>query len=140
MTLSACTPPLSEAILIWDFLMKHGISIWNVLTVAAQITLMERELLSTEHPMKLLRTLPDLKSNIIIEESHNIYASLMEHRPEILNLLERHGREEICEPCSASSLLSNILLDQQENMKFMTVPMKLNVDLTEFGEVDDADW
>ena len=44
MTFCAATPPLQEALKIWDFLLTHGMH-FNVLCVIAQLELMRDKLL-----------------------------------------------------------------------------------------------
>lgn len=66
LTLSACTPPLPEVLILWDFLLAYGPHL-NILCVVAQLLLMRKELLAAQSPMKLLRTFPPLQSKKIIQ-------------------------------------------------------------------------
>ncbi|RPB19829.1 TBC-domain-containing protein [Terfezia boudieri ATCC MYA-4762] len=66
LTLSACTPPLPEVLVLWDFLLAYGPHL-NILCVVAQLLLMRKELLAAQSPMKLLRTFPPLQSKKIIQ-------------------------------------------------------------------------
>ena len=45
LTLSACTPPLPEVLLLWDFLFAYG-SHLNILCICSQLVLMREELLA----------------------------------------------------------------------------------------------
>ena len=65
LTLSACTPPLSEVLILWDFYFARGVHL-NVLAVVAQLTLMRDKILSSDNPGKELRTLPHLQAKKII--------------------------------------------------------------------------
>ena len=60
MTLSACTPPLSEALVLWDFLIAYGPHM-NILCVIAQLIMMREQLMAAASPMSLLRKFPPLK-------------------------------------------------------------------------------
>ena len=66
LTLSACTPPLSEVMLLWDFLFAWGVHL-NVLAVVAQLVMMREKLLGSPSPGKELRTFPQLKARKIVE-------------------------------------------------------------------------
>lgn len=44
MTFSACTPPLSEAVLLWDVFMAKGFH-WSLLCVVAQVLLIRGKLM-----------------------------------------------------------------------------------------------
>ena len=65
LTLSACTPPLSEVLTLWDFYFAWGVHL-NVLAVVAQLMLMRDKILASENPGKELRTLPNLQAKKII--------------------------------------------------------------------------
>lgn len=65
MTLCACTPPLSEVLQLWDFLLAFGVH-FNVLCIAAQLHIMRNDLLQHASPMTLLRNLPPLDARRII--------------------------------------------------------------------------
>lgn len=65
LSLSACTPPLDELLRLWDFLFAFGVHL-NIVCVVAQIVCIREDLLSAEKPNQLLRTLPQLDSNLII--------------------------------------------------------------------------
>lgn len=47
LTLSACTPPLPEVLILWDFLLAYGPHL-NILCVVAQLLLMRKELLAAQ--------------------------------------------------------------------------------------------
>ena len=46
MTFSACTPPLSEALKLWDFIFAFGAQM-NILCVLAQIRFIRQELIDS---------------------------------------------------------------------------------------------
>lgn len=60
LTLSACTPPLSEVLTLWDFFIAYGPHM-NILCVIAQLILMREQIMSSTSPMSLLRKFPALK-------------------------------------------------------------------------------
>ena len=64
MTLSACTPPLQEVLIIWDFLVAYGAHM-NILCIIAQLIMMREQLLSSPSPMSLLRKFPSMKADKI---------------------------------------------------------------------------
>ncbi|SCV69532.1 BQ2448_2552 [Microbotryum intermedium] len=86
LTFCASTPPLHEVLELWDFLLSWGVGL-NVICVVAQLWLMRDGLLASNSPMKLLRTLPPLRSKDIIplvvqfigELELELYASVMRH-------------------------------------------------------------
>lgn len=45
LTMSACTPPLPEVLLLWDFLFAYGLHL-NILCICAQLMMMREELLA----------------------------------------------------------------------------------------------
>ncbi|OCF44101.1 cell cycle arrest protein BUB2 [Kwoniella heveanensis CBS 569] len=65
MTLCACTPPLEEVLILWDFLLAFGLHL-NVLCVIAQLLLIRQELMDSPSPMKILRTFPPLDARPVI--------------------------------------------------------------------------
>ncbi|KIM19776.1 hypothetical protein M408DRAFT_334273 [Serendipita vermifera MAFF 305830] len=65
LTLCACTPPLEEVLRLWDFLLAYGLHL-NILCVIGQLLLIRGDLMSSQSPMKLLRTFPPLDSQQII--------------------------------------------------------------------------
>ncbi|ORY81962.1 TBC-domain-containing protein [Protomyces lactucae-debilis] len=65
MTLSACTPPLQEVLVLWDFLVAYGPHL-NVLCVLAQIIMMREAIMAPgASPMALLRKFPPLKGKTV---------------------------------------------------------------------------
>lgn len=68
LTLSACTPSLSQVLELWDFLFAFGCHN-NIFFVIAQIILIRDEILNSENPMTLLREFPSLDSKKIIKLS-----------------------------------------------------------------------
>jgi cell cycle arrest protein BUB2 len=66
LTLSACTPPLPEVLLLWDFLLAWGVHL-NLLAVVAQVVLMRDGLLAERSPGRLLRSFPPLRARVVIE-------------------------------------------------------------------------
>ncbi|KAF8477421.1 rab-GTPase-TBC domain-containing protein [Kalaharituber pfeilii] len=88
LTLSACTPPLPEVLILWDFLLAYGPHL-NILCVVAQLLLMRDDLLAAQSPMKLLRTFPPLQSKTIIK----IAVSLVKRIPQpLFDSLVNHAR------------------------------------------------
>ena len=108
LTLSACTPPLPEVLILWDFLLAYGPHL-NILCVVAQLLLMRDDLLAAQRyflflpinninssnlktnnsPMKLLRTFPPLQSKHIIK----IAVSLVKRIPQpLFDQLVNHAR------------------------------------------------
>ncbi|KAI9142459.1 rab-GTPase-TBC domain-containing protein [Paraphysoderma sedebokerense] len=86
LTFCACTPPLSEVLKLWDFLISYGIHL-NVLCVIAQLLLIRDDILKSERPMKLLRTFPPLNAKSTI----TIAVSLVKQLPnDLYDLLVRH--------------------------------------------------
>ncbi|KAH9930692.1 TBC-domain-containing protein [Fomitopsis serialis] len=65
LTLCACTPPLDQVLLLWDFLLAFGVHL-NVLCVIAQLLLMREEVMASSSPMRLLRTFPPLEALPVI--------------------------------------------------------------------------
>lgn len=148
MTMSACTPPLAEAMLLWDFLLENssgdGMAVWNVLTVAAQVTLLEHRLLpvdgecadNAEHPMKVLRTLPDLDAERVIAESRRLMGILLDvdekgggHKGEgarLLDLMARHAREPVEMEARPSVSAPSDKAAMPAVKKFIQVPLKLS--------------
>jgi cell cycle arrest protein BUB2 len=47
LTFSACTPPLSEVLLLWDFLLAYGIHM-NILAIISQLIILRDDIL--QHP------------------------------------------------------------------------------------------
>lgn len=68
LTLSACTPPLSEVLILWDFLFSYGVHL-NIFFIIAQIILIRDKLLQSSNPMTLLREFPPLDAKHIIKLS-----------------------------------------------------------------------
>jgi cell cycle arrest protein BUB2 len=86
LTFSAGTPPLSELLILWDFMFAYGCHL-NILFVIAQLTLMREELLESQSPIALLRSFPPLKAKEIIKLGVSFVARLPN---EIYDLLCRH--------------------------------------------------
>ena len=86
MTLSACTPPLAEVLILWDFLVAYGAHM-NVLCVIAQIILMREQLMHSQSPMSLLRKFPQLKGKRVTEIAVSFVPSIGK---ELYALLARH--------------------------------------------------
>lgn len=90
MTLSACTPPLSELLNLWDLYFAYGCSL-NIIAVVAQVVDMRQQLLQSEQPAALLRKLPPLNC----ESIKTIMLAIMKHIPEDLwDLVRRHAFDE----------------------------------------------
>ncbi|KAM0799274.1 rab-GTPase-TBC domain-containing protein [Usnea florida] len=71
LTMSACTPPLPEVLLLWDFLFSYG-SHLNILCICSQLMMMREELLADPSPGKLLRSFPPLQAKEIIALTVNL--------------------------------------------------------------------
>ncbi|KAL0076550.1 bub2 protein [Phycomyces blakesleeanus] len=65
LSFSACTPPLSELLQLWDVMFAFGAHL-NILYIIAQIGMVRHELLHSSSPMKILRKLPPLQAKTII--------------------------------------------------------------------------
>jgi hypothetical protein len=106
LTFSACTPPLAEVLLLWDFLLAYGVHM-NILAIISQLIILRDEILqhpsyftsitpphsldsitlTNGRPMKLLRKLPPLNSRKVIALSvsflrkipQDVYALLASH-------------------------------------------------------------
>ncbi|KAI8639840.1 rab-GTPase-TBC domain-containing protein [Parasitella parasitica] len=90
MTFSACTPPLSELLQLWDYMFAFGIHL-NILFIIAQLALIRSELLKSPSPANLLRTLPPLNADKII----NLTVSLCRNLPaDLYDKLVRHSYDE----------------------------------------------
>ncbi|KAG0252974.1 hypothetical protein BG011_006626 [Mortierella polycephala] len=86
LTICACTPPLDQAMQLWDFLLAWGIHL-NIICIIAQLHLIRDELMSHASPMKLLRIFPDLDADKIIHETIRMVKLLPD---ELYDLLVRH--------------------------------------------------
>ncbi|KAG0304532.1 hypothetical protein BGZ98_005418 [Dissophora globulifera] len=86
LTLCACTPPLDQAMQLWDFLLAWGIHL-NIICIIAQLHLIRNELMGHFSPMKLLRIFPDLEADKIIRETIRMVKLLPD---ELYDLLVRH--------------------------------------------------
>lgn len=86
LTFSAGTPPLSEALILWDFLFAYGPHL-NILFVIAQLTLIRSQLFEANSPMSLLRNFPQLKAREIIKLGISFVPLLPDS---LYDLLQRH--------------------------------------------------
>lgn len=86
LTFSACTPPLSQVLYLWDFLLAFGVHL-NILCVIAQLLLIRDKILSHPSPMRLLRTFPPLQASAVIALSVSLVRQLPEH---LYDLVARH--------------------------------------------------
>lgn len=86
LTFSTCTPPLSEVLILWDFLFAYGCHM-NILLVVAQLVLMRSLLLESKSPMALLRNFPPVRAQEVIKLSISFVTRLPNH---IYDLLVRH--------------------------------------------------
>ncbi|KFH66650.1 hypothetical protein MVEG_07175 [Podila verticillata NRRL 6337] len=86
LTICACTPPLDQAMQLWDFLLAWGIHL-NIICIIAQMHLIRDDLMSHASPMKLLRIFPDLDADKIIGETIKMVKLLPD---ELYDLLVRH--------------------------------------------------
>ncbi|KAB2577735.1 hypothetical protein BFW01_g4424 [Lasiodiplodia theobromae] len=65
LTMCACTPPLPEVLLLWDFLFAYGPHL-NILCIVAQLVLIRDQILASPSPNQILRSLPPLQAKSII--------------------------------------------------------------------------
>lgn len=96
LTLSACTPPLSEALKLWDFLLSYGTGL-NVLLVVAQLSLAREQLLGSkkDQVIKTLRTFPRLDdAKRVIGRACGDVKRL---EPAIVELVGRHAWDPQCD-------------------------------------------
>ncbi|RKP02478.1 hypothetical protein CXG81DRAFT_29500 [Caulochytrium protostelioides] len=86
MTFSACTPPLSEVLQLWDLLLAYGVHL-NIIAIVAQLHLIRDQILATPQPNRLLRQFPELRATAVTE----LTLTLLPRIPEDLyDLLVRH--------------------------------------------------
>ncbi|KAG9201553.1 hypothetical protein G6514_005560 [Epicoccum nigrum] len=86
LTMCACTPPLPEVLLLWDFLFAYGPHL-NILCIVAQLVLIRTEILSSPSPNQILRNLPALQARRIIDVAvsfsgripEDMYAEIVSH-------------------------------------------------------------
>lgn len=90
MTLSACTPPLSEVLVLWDFLHAYGAHM-NILCIVAQLIMIREKLLASLSPMSLLRKLPNLQGERIKQLAISFLPSISE---DFYGQLVRHCYDE----------------------------------------------
>ncbi|VEU21645.1 DEKNAAC102237 [Brettanomyces naardenensis] len=86
LTLSACTPPFTEVLELWDFLFSYGVHL-NIFFIIAQIILIRKELLNSKNPMMLLRQFPDLDAKKVIKLSLSFVKIIPE---ELYDLIVKH--------------------------------------------------
>lgn len=91
MTLSACTPPLSEVLILWDFLFAYGVNL-NILFVIAQMNVMRESLLESSSPMSLLRAFPPLQAKEVIKLGLSFVAKLPD---QVWDLVKRHPYDDL---------------------------------------------
>ncbi|VVT54433.1 uncharacterized protein SAPINGB_P004073 [Magnusiomyces paraingens] len=111
LTFSAGTPPLSQALVLWDFLFAYGPHL-NVLFVIAQLTLMRSHLFEAQSPMTLLRNFPPLQAQEIIKLAISFVPLLPDW---LYDLLVRHPFD----PAVSSQLAARSLRSRSSriNMK-----------------------
>ncbi|KAK9471799.1 rab-GTPase-TBC domain-containing protein [Dipodascopsis tothii] len=86
LTLSACTPPLAEVLVLWDFLLAFGVHM-NILAVVAQLLLMRDALMAATSPVALLRTFPVLQARKVVTLAVSFVRVLPE---DLFDVLVRH--------------------------------------------------
>lgn len=86
LTLGACTPPLSEVLVLWDFLFSYGVHL-NIFFIIAQLVLIRKQLLESDNPMVLLRQFPRLDSKRIIKLSLSFLKVIPD---DLYDLIVRH--------------------------------------------------
>lgn len=87
MTFSACTPPVSELLHLWDYMFACGIHL-NILFIIAQLALIRSEILQSPSPVKILRVLPPLRAKEIINITKSLCKNLS---PDLYDKLVRHA-------------------------------------------------
>ncbi|EGV66746.1 hypothetical protein CANTEDRAFT_112135 [Yamadazyma tenuis ATCC 10573] len=87
LTLSACTPPLSSVLKLWDFLFAYGPHM-NILFIVAQLINNRSSLLASSQPMELLRKFPPLEESEIIKLSLSFVPELPK---KLFDMIVRHG-------------------------------------------------
>ncbi|KAI9485048.1 TBC-domain-containing protein [Zychaea mexicana] len=90
LTFSACTPPLAEVLRLWDVMLAFGFHL-NILYIVAQLQLARDDIIDCPSPMKILRKLPPLKSQAIIQIA---VASCKKLPPKLYESLVRHLYDE----------------------------------------------
>ncbi|KAI8982089.1 rab-GTPase-TBC domain-containing protein [Mycotypha africana] len=90
MTLSACTPPSSELLYLWDFMFSYGLHL-NILFIIAQLALIRTELLHSDHPANLLRVLPPLRARKIVHLTKSLCKKISD---DLYDKLVRHTYDE----------------------------------------------
>lgn len=90
LTFSACTPPLSEVLILWDFLFAYGAHM-NILFVIAQLNLIRGQLLEAKSPISLLRSFPPLRAKEVIKLGISFVPLLPKG---LYDLLKRHPYDE----------------------------------------------
>ncbi|KND03188.1 uncharacterized protein SPPG_02246 [Spizellomyces punctatus DAOM BR117] len=86
MTFSACTPPLTQLLPLWDFYLSYGIHL-NILCIISQIILIRDQIMSHPSPMRLLRTFPDLNAKELVAHTVGLVPRLPE---DLYDMLVRH--------------------------------------------------
>ncbi|KAI8930262.1 rab-GTPase-TBC domain-containing protein [Entophlyctis helioformis] len=86
MTFSACTPPLDQALHLWDLFLAYGVHL-NILCIVAQLLAMKTELMSSSSPMRMLRSFPELDARKIVSTTTALIPRLPE---DLYDLLVRH--------------------------------------------------
>ncbi|KAI8147587.1 rab-GTPase-TBC domain-containing protein [Fennellomyces sp. T-0311] len=90
LTFSACTPPLIEVLRLWDVMFAFGFHL-NILYIVAQLNLARDDIINSSSPMKILRKLPPLRSQAIIQIA---IASCKKLPPSLYESLVRHLYDE----------------------------------------------
>ncbi|KAL1928549.1 hypothetical protein VTP01DRAFT_2905 [Rhizomucor pusillus] len=90
LTFSACTPPLSELLRLWDIMFAFGFHL-NILYIIAQLALIREELMESLSPAKVLRKLPPLKADAIVPLA---VSSCKRLPPDLYEKLVRHLYDE----------------------------------------------
>ncbi|PWN88151.1 TBC-domain-containing protein [Acaromyces ingoldii] len=90
LTLCGCTPPLTQTLQLWDFLLAFGAHL-SIVCIVAQLLLIRDELVSSAQPMKLLRQFPDLDAKSVVgiattlvrDLDDDLYDELVTHMVEL---------------------------------------------------------
>ncbi|KAF1997604.1 TBC-domain-containing protein [Amniculicola lignicola CBS 123094] len=75
LTLCACTPPLPEVLQLWDFLFAYGPHL-NIICIVAQLLLIRDQLLESQSPNSILRSLPNLNASRIVQITMSLTAKI----------------------------------------------------------------
>lgn len=87
-SLGAATPPMQEALHVWDWLLAFGLHLAPLVAVA-QLVLMRSVLFASQSPCSLLRTFPPLRAAPTVRLLNHFAAALPQ---DLFDMLAVHGR------------------------------------------------